>query len=324
MINIDAIYQAFSHTKLSPWLSTLREQIESTVTIERHGNLPQWKEILHSLPCIKAKNVDFNQAAILIGNKTECDDATQQLIEEQFRRLHPWRKGPFSVFGLNIDTEWRSDLKWDRLKDHISDLNNRTVLDVGCGSGYHCWRMAGAGAKLVVGLEPMMIYNTQFLALNKFLDQNTVHLLPFPLEAMPKELKAFDSVFSMGVLYHRRSPFDHLYDLKNALRSGGELILETLIVDGGPHTVLVPEGRYAKMRNVWCIPSCETLACWLKRIGFKNIRLVDVSVTTPEEQRVTDWMNYESLADFLDPNDATLTIEGDPAPKRAIFVAECP
>ena len=324
MINIDAIYHTLQRTKLSPWLTTLRKEVQQTVTVEKHGNLPQWQNILENLPSIKAQHVDFNQPAILIGDVSECDDATRATLETQLRRLHPWRKGPFSVFGLHIDTEWRSDLKWDRLKNHISDLKGRTVLDVGCGSGYHCWRMAGAGAKLVVGLEPMMIYNTQFLALNHFLNQNTVHLLPFPLETMRKELKAFDSVFSMGVLYHRRSPFDHLYELKSALRSGGELILETLVVDGDLHTVFVPEGRYAKMRNVWCIPSCDTLASWLKRIGFKNIRCIDVSVTTPEEQRVTNWMNYESLADFLDPNDATLTIEGDPAPKRAIFIAQCP
>jgi tRNA (mo5U34)-methyltransferase len=323
MIDIDNIYSAFNRTPaLSPWLTTLRDEIEQTVTADKHGNLPQWQAILDALPEIKAKHVDFNGAAILIGDRSECDDNTRNLIELQLRLLHPWRKGPFCVFGINIDTEWRSDLKWDRLEHHIADLTGRTVLDVGCGSGYHCWRMAGAGAKLVVGLEPMMLYNTQFLALNKFLVQDTVHLLPFPLEAIPKELNAFDTVFSMGVLYHRRSPFDHLYELRGALRSGGELILETLVVDGGLHTVFIPKGRYAKMRNVWCIPSCESLALWLERAGFKNVRLIDVTTTTPEEQRGTDWMSYESLADFLDPNDASRTVEGDPAPKRAIFIAE--
>ena len=323
MINIDTIYQAFTHSRLQPWLDTLREDIEQTVTVKRHGNLPRWQAVIDNLPILKAKSVDFNQPSILVGDHNECDDQTRNIIEEQLRILLPWRKGPFSVFGLDIDTEWRSDLKWERIKDHISDLQDRVVLDVGCGSGYHCWRMAGSGAKLVVGLEPMMLYNTQFQAINKFLNQDTVHMLPFPLEAMPKNLQAFDTVFSMGVLYHRRSPFDHLYELKSALRSGGELVLETLIVDGDVQTVFVPEGRYAKMRNVWCLPSSDALALWLKRVGFKNIRLVDVSTTTIKEQRVTPWMSYESLADFLAPNDATLTIEGDPAPKRATFIAQC-
>ncbi len=324
MIDIDAIHQAFSPTPLRSWLNTLPQEIEHTVTVKKHGNLPRWQAVIDSLPEIKARNVDFNQASILIGDREECDDSSRELIEQQLRILLPWRKGPYSVFGLHIDTEWRSDLKWERIKDHISDLKDRIVLDVGCGSGYHCWRMAGAGAKLVVGLEPMMLYNSQFQALNKFLRQETVHMLPFPLEAIPKNLHAFDSVFSMGVLYHRRSPFDHLYELKHTLRSGGELILETLIVDGDIHTVFVPEGRYAKMRNVWYLPSCATLVSWLKRVGFVNIRQVNVSTTTTAEQRVTPWMSYESLKDFLDPTNPNLTIEGDPAPKRATFIAQVP
>jgi tRNA (mo5U34)-methyltransferase len=138
---------------------------------------------------------------------------------------------------------------------------------------------------------------------------------------MPHETQVFDTVFSMGVLYHCRSPFDHLRELKGQLRPGGELVLETLVIDGGPLEVLVPQGRYAKMRNVWFIPSCDMMHSWLIRAGFAHVRLVDMSVTRPDEQRATEWMTFESLQDFLDPNDQTLTVEGYPAPRRAVFIA---
>src|SRR5574339_1065926 len=127
---------------------------------------------------------------------------------------------------------------------------------------------------------------------------------------MPQNSRAFDTIFSMGVLYHRRSPFDHLTDLRGALRSGGELVLETLVIEGGEHSVLVPEGRYAKMKNVWFLPSPQTLMSWLHRAGFRNVRVIEVTATTGEEQRTTDWMRFESLLDYLDPNDHTKTIEG--------------
>jgi tRNA (mo5U34)-methyltransferase len=97
--------------------------------------------------------------------------------------------------------------------------------------------------------------------------------------------------------------------------------LETLIIDGCLGEALVPEGRYANMRNVWFIPSCQTLMSWMKRCGFENIRLVDVTVTSTEEQRSTDWMTFNSLKDFLGPDNPALTIEGLPAPKRAIVIA---
>jgi tRNA (mo5U34)-methyltransferase len=169
-----------------------------------------------------------------------------------------------------------------------------------------------------------MLYVIQHQAIQHFANDSRVHVLPFALEDLPKDLSAFDTVFSMGVLYHRRSPFDHLYDLRACLRSGGELVLETLVIDGGEGKVLVPEGRYAKMRNVWFLPSVETMMAWLKKAGFVDVSCVDVTQTTVEEQRSTDWMTFESLADFLDQGNPNLTIEGYPAPRRALFVASSP
>ena len=240
------------------------------------------------------------------------------------RNLMPWRKGPFSLYGVNIDTEWRSDWKWERVLPHLSDLTGRTILDVGCGSGYHMWRMIGAGAHLAVGIDPTQLFLCQFEAVRKLLgNDQRAHLLPLGIEQLPA-LKAFDTVFSMGVLYHRRSPLEHLWQLKDQLVNEGELVLETLVIDGDENTVLVPGDRYAQMRNVYFIPSALALKNWLKKCGFVDIRIADVSVTTTEEQRRTEWMVTESLADFLDPHDPGKTVEGYPAPKRAVLIARKP
>jgi len=52
------------------------------------------------------------------------------------------------------------------------------------------------------------------------------------------------------------------------------------------------------------------------------VEIVDVGQTSVEEQRRTPWMTFHSLAQFLDPDDPGLTIEGLPAPRRAILTAE--
>ncbi|NRB41962.1 MAG: tRNA 5-methoxyuridine(34)/uridine 5-oxyacetic acid(34) synthase CmoB, partial [Pseudomonadales bacterium] len=243
-------------------------------------------------------------------------------LNKSLMGLHPWRKGPFDFFSTSIDTEWRSDWKWQRIAPHISDLKNRSVLDVGCGSGYHCWRMRGEGAAFVLGIDPSPKNLFQFQAFKQYIPEEPVHLLPLRCEDMPDNMPVFDTVFSMGVLYHRRSPFDHMEELKNLLRPGGELVLETLVVDGEDNTVFVPGSRYAQMRNVWFLPSAETLKSWLKRLGFKNIRIIDITQTSIKEQRTTDWMTFHSLENFLDPDDHNKTIEGYPAPKRAFIIAE--
>lgn len=287
-----------------------------------HGDLAGWLEALESLPDIDPVSIELKEQ-VRVGNAEQCTDAERLELTDKLMKLQPWRKGPFELFGLGMDTEWRSDWKWERLQEHISPLHGRNVLDVGCGNGYHCWRMAGAGANMVLGVDSHLLFTMQYWAIRHFLKQPPVYVVPLALEDLPPRLNAFDTVFSMGVLYHRRSPIDHLYSLKDCLRPGGELVLETIIIDGEEGMSLVPQGRYARMPNVWFLPTCPTLKNWLEKSGYKNVRLVDVSTTNIEEQRSTKWMNFESLPKALTV-DSKATIEGYPAPKRAVFIAEKP
>jgi len=321
VIDYSYLHSAMQGTPLSIWGESLRQLAEAALHDRRHGKMPEWLSWLEQLPDIQAMNNFLDRATVGIGDVGQIDERQREHLEMVLRLFHPWRKGPFSVFGIDIDTEWRSDWKWQRLREHLSPLQDRLVLDVGCGSGYHLMRMLGEGARLAVGIDPTMLYVMQFHALKHFMPGLDAHVLPLRSEDLPQEMQAFDTVFSMGVLYHCRSPFDHLRELKGQLRPGGELVLETLVIEGGPLEVLVPEGRYAKMRNVWFIPSVACLEQWLRRSGFTDIRVVDVTVTTVDEQRSTGWMTFESLPDFLDARDKNKTIEGYPAPVRATLCA---
>lgn len=320
MISFDSFFQyADGYNKFQKFNET-KGIIEDAL---KHGDLQKWNSILESLPNIENVNYKLNEDIVQISASPE-NQINKIKLKRELLKFSPWRKGPFNLFDVFIDTEWRSDLKWNRIKNDISPLENRNVLDVGCGSGYHCWRMLGESAKTVIGIEPYLLNVFQFNVFKKFLDHLPGWVLPLKMEQLPENLGIFDTVFSMGILYHRKSPFDHLAELRAALRSKGELILETLVIEGEKGKVLVPEDRYAKMRNVWFIPTALTLESWLKKAGFKNIKLVDVTKTTEEEQRKTKWMTWESLNDFLNADDKSKTIEGYPAPKRAAFIAEAP
>ena len=321
MIDYQPLYDALLDAKADAWVKLLPQQLASALDLTRHGTLAQWQTVVECLPKLTTTHRLLDTNAVQIGRSDDLPEVDRMALEHQLKALHPWRKGPYSLFGINIDTEWHSDWKWDRLKNHITPLKHRLVLDVGCGNGYHCWRMLGAGAKMVVGIDPLLLNVMQFQLIRKLHGDAPVYVLPLSIEEMPYGLKAFDTVFSMGVLYHRRSPIDHLLELRDCLQPGGELVLETLVIDGGLGEVLLPEGRYAKMRNVWFLPSCATLMSWLKRCGFKNIRLIDVTTTGIEEQRSTEWMQFHSLNDFLSTENPQLTCEGLPAPKRAIIIA---
>ncbi|MCB5226262.1 tRNA 5-methoxyuridine(34)/uridine 5-oxyacetic acid(34) synthase CmoB [Alishewanella sp. 16-MA] len=319
MLDFSAFYAQLATSRLHPWLETLPAQLALWSKTALHGEFKQWQKILANLPATRVSQIALADA-VAFGQASDISAGETERIRFLLQQLKPWRKGPFQIHGIDIDTEWRSDWKWQRVLPHISDLTERLVLDVGCGSGYHLWRMRGAGARFVVGIDPSQLFYTQFQAIKHFNPDPQVNLLPIGIDDMPA-LKQFDTVFSMGVLYHRRSPLDFLQQLKQQLRPGGELVLETLVIEGDAQTVLVPGERYAKMRNVWFIPSTAALCHWLERLGFQDIKLVDLNHTSLDEQRATPWMENESLIDFLDPNDHSKTIEGYPAPLRAVVVA---
>ncbi|MDH2066191.1 tRNA 5-methoxyuridine(34)/uridine 5-oxyacetic acid(34) synthase CmoB [Pantoea sp. GD03673] len=322
MIDFGRFYQQIAVGPLAKWLEVLPAQISEWQRENLHGHFRDWYKSLEYLPLLEPQKLDLLHS--VTADRDDISDRHRQGIEKLLRNLMPWRKGPYFLYGTHINTEWRSDWKWERVIPHISPLAGRTVLDVGCGSGYHMWRMIGAGAHLVVGIDPMQLFLVQFEAVRKLLnDDRRAHMLPLGIEQLPA-LQAFDTVFSMGVLYHRRSPLDHLLQLKNQLVSGGELVLETLVIEGDVNQVLVPGERYAQMRNVFFIPSADALKSWLEKSGFVDVRIVDFARTTTDEQRRTDWMISESLAEFLDPDDPSRTVEGYPAPLRAVLVATRP
>lgn len=312
-------YRSLLASPLAHWLETLPAQIRQWDNQDQHGEFDKWCRLLGKLPDTQPDIINLVDR-VEFNSSTPISEHTQKQIEGLLKQFMPWRKGPFHLHGLHVDTEWRSDWKWDRVLPHISPLKNRHVLDVGCGSGYHMWRMLGEGAAGVYGIDPSQLFLIQFQAIKHFNPHPDIHLLPLGIEQMPA-LKAFDTVFSMGVLYHRKDPIAFLTQLKDQLRSGGELILETLVVDGDENTVLMAGERYAQMRNVWFLPSVDALSIWLSRLGFHDIRVADVNITSLEEQRRTEWMTSQSLADFLDPDDRSKTIEGYPAPQRAVLVA---
>jgi tRNA (mo5U34)-methyltransferase len=280
-----------------------------------HGDYEKWSAALDRLPPLHNPVTDLSDGVVVDGA------VDRQILTAALQQFHPWRKGPFSLAGVVIDTEWRSDWKWQRIADTLGDLSGKRVLDIGCGNGYFGWRMLGRGAREVIGIDPTLLFCMQHLAIERYVQLPGNWVLPLGIEEIPSTTQ-FDWVLSMGVIYHRRDPQTHIEQLAALTRPGGHSIVESIVVEGSES--LIPPGRYARMRNVWCVPSIDDLCMWLEQAGFINIRVLDVSPTTIEEQRPTQWMSFESLADTLDPDNPQLTVEGHPAPIRGIVVGTKP
>lgn len=319
MLELDPLFDALASNGLARWRETLEPILCRNGSARAHGDLPAWRSALEALPAATPDSPAPRLASpVIAAGPRSFEPDERARIKSQLQRLQPWRKGPFRVGDILIDAEWRSDLKWSRLERAISPLAGRLVLDVGCGNGYYALRMLGAGARLVLGVDPMLLYVIQHLAIRRFMPPAPAHVLPLRLQELPAG-NPFDTVFSMGVLYHQRTPAKHLADLRSRLAPGGELVLETLVLPGSGREARTP-GRYARMRNVWQLPTVPLLLDWLDEANFTDLDLADVSATTVAEQRSTEWMPFESLAAALDAKDPSLTVEGWPAPRRAIVV----
>ncbi len=303
-------------SKLSSICDELLDISKQTLIVN-NGNISKWENAINELKKYDKGTVNYQPPYLNIN----ISNGNIKPLQQSLKKLIPWRKGPYQIGNLQLNSEWCGSMKWDRISPHIQPLKDKTVLDVGSNNGYFTYLMALSGAQITLGIEPFLLFNYQFMAIRTLIkNPPNAFILPLKLEQMPKEA-LFDTVFSMGVLYHQKDHLLHLQQLRTLLVNDGELVLETLIINKKYGKQIIPKGRYAKMRNVWCLPSTNTLYTWLKKVGFKNIKLVNVTKTTPEEQRTTYWIgdNTQSIKDFLDYNDDNLTIEGLPAPHRAIF-----
>ena len=309
--------QAAIGTSLEDQLPKLEAITEQVIADINQGDLPRWQEAHRALPELPGGQVDPAKGPLTVTYQEPISSQQSQQLKTALMGLHPWRKGPFQVADCLVDAEWQSNLKWERLVHALPDMSGKTVLDVGCGNGYYLMKMAALNPRLALGIEPGLIHNVQFWSIEQYA-KTGVHILPLKIQQLPTDMACFDVVMSMGVLYHRKSPIEHLEHLRSLLHPSGTMIMETLIVEGDETTCLVPPGRYAQMRNVWFLPSVPMLQNWLHKIGMRDIEVIDVSVTSTEEQRSTEWMRFHSLPEFLSA-DQSETVEGHPPPRRVII-----
>lgn len=240
-----------------------------------------------------------------------ADDARREQLRAEALALGPWRKGPFDVCGLRIDAHWNSAPKWHRALAAVDSLSGRTVCDVGCNNGYYLYRMAGAGAAEILGIDPVEQFERQFEWLQSFAALERVRFERIGFEQLGGQ---FDIIFCMGVLYHVRSPHHLLERLRECLARGGTLILETITADIG-EACIVPAGRYAGAAGIHWLPGPGAVVNWLRRCGFSRAELVNRDPAQGEQRRTA----FADLACMDESIEGGRTKEGYPAPERSIF-----
>jgi len=301
-------------------ICTLHETMRQRFAQDKKG-FRRFRKLYETLAEIRAESLEFGDDVVRIGTKDEVSEADFNKIHDVMRQFMPWRKGPFSIFGVDIDAEWRSDRKWRRVQAVLPDLDGKVIADIGSNNGYYMFRMAADNPALVLGFEPYVQHYFAFKTLNRLAGQKNLLVEPFGVEDIGLFPESFDVIFLMGIIYHRISPVEMLREIRAALKPGGILIVESQAIPGDEPVALFPESRYAKVPGTYFVPTASCLENWLKRTRFSDVELFYSHPMSSSEQRQTDWMIFESFPDFIDPQNPQLTVEGYPAPLRVYLRA---
>jgi tRNA (mo5U34)-methyltransferase len=206
-------------------LDTLRQERQKWLTWK---NIKPYQEAIAALP-------EYSNVKVTLGDRVEiqiADLTSEELeqIKQAAELMKPWRKGPFQFNTLFIDSEWQSQIKYTLLEPHF-DLKDKIVGDIGCNNGYYLFRMLSQQPKKLIGFDPSAIYYSQFLFVDHFINSGIVYEL-LGVEHVEFYEHKFDTLFCLGVLYHRSDPVAMLKSLFKGLNKGGELILDSFMIDG--------------------------------------------------------------------------------------------
>jgi tRNA (mo5U34)-methyltransferase len=285
---------------------------------------PHWASLTKQISALsrqmgRPSEVSLDQDSVTIVSNSAT---TPSNLAGICRQLLPWRVGPYLLNGIAIDSEWQSQRKWSRLAPLLGSLSGTRIADVGSSNGYFLFRLAALDPEIAIGFDPIERCWLQFSLLQALAQVPQLAFVPTGIATLDAFPEFFDLVLCMGVIYHQRDPFTACKKLFAAVKPGGRVLLESLVIPQAGSHVLIPTERYAKMRNAWIIPTPEALSSLLVRAGFRNPQIHNFGAVTTTDQRRTEWAPYESLADFLDPSDPTKTIEGYPAPHSALVIAQ--
>jgi tRNA (cmo5U34)-methyltransferase len=195
-----------------------------------------------SIPPIKSKKLIVNSPVLCIGEAEELTSEQNMIWYDCACQLKPWKKGPLNLFGLEIDTEWRSDLKWARIQPHLPSLKDKVVCDLGCGNGYFMYRMLEYKPKMVIGIDPNLHALIEFNIFQRFSGVDNLFFEFLRADCLALFSNIFDVVFCLGVLYHTQDPIGMLQNIWHAMKSGGvsNSFISTTITSGHRKHIIDP------------------------------------------------------------------------------------
>ena len=151
------------------------------------------------------------------------------------------------------------------------DLAGKKVLDVGCRDGLYSFLAERRDAAEIVGIDHDLSLGAVELLIPYLKSKVRMHQMNL-LDLKPETFGQFDVVIFAGVLYHLRYPFWSLKLLRDVMRPGSMMVLETAVFYGQDKFPMLycPTGENSPYESSSCtFFNRQGLTESLESLGFK-------------------------------------------------------
>ncbi len=278
---IEALYQEFEeyraneNKKFLELESRLDSIILSGVSDTSESLMPPSEEVIDSeiLPPVEPSH-DLDREELV---------KSVQSFPHWYQRIY-LGKGVYTY-----DKPAHHEVVWSRLRPIFPDnLQNASVLDVGCNAGYFSIQLKQLGAGRVVGIEAVSKYLKQAETCRRILGLD-IEYVQLDAHQLKQIQEKFDIVVFTGIFYHLKNPLEVLEQVEEICNDVVLIETEVMLEQPG-NSVHVRLGPLGQMQVVecktgimkfvendelngdvsnWWIPDTECVKGMLRTAGFK-------------------------------------------------------
>jgi tRNA (mo5U34)-methyltransferase len=274
-----------------PTPADVATRLEPSPDLDLLANVPLWAEqpdfASGQFLVNYGKAIQATRAGVMRG-----DPKARARLETTLQKLGPWYHNVDLQCGLSTDASIGDypDSRWRLLEPFVPrDLTNRTVLDIGCNSGYLLLQMAKRSPSRLVGVDVMPFGLAQARFLSHWFEQplELYQLSAYDIDWLETR---FDLIVFVGVLYHLKHP---LYALETVAALCKDTMFMASIIRGSsgdfeiaddyvfrddelfahpdfPRMYYI-EKKYNNDVSNWWFPNRSCLKAMLRTAGFSPI-----------------------------------------------------
>ena len=175
---------------------------------------------------------------------------------------------------IDVDSPGYNPNKWKRLEPILDsiEIENKSVLDIGCSDGYFSIECARKTSESVLGidLDPLRIERANFI--NEVFELENINFDVVDLYDIPEN--GFDVVLGLGLIH--RVPDIHLC-LKKIAAIGQYVLLEFKTLEGDRPILEEAAGKTKsnKYNKLYSIPTQSYVINKMEEFGMKNYLMFD-------------------------------------------------